>query len=266
MAVNVFLFDPAEWKPYLAGYADGKRFTVEEWSKRLDADLIFNLTTFATKGKTEGQPDTEIIINGNRLCWGKESVSDFVQVNPTDKARGYANAIKDGVVKLSYKFGGSSYRNGIGLTNKGHLIVAQTTSGYTELAFAQAVNKYVLDHKQTVKIFVLEDGGGSVQEYSRFSKLYFHATAEKRKVPTVLCIKRTAPITFTAPIYPKNPSKEQKALYQTLVGGLAADGDIGTLSTKRTKLMQAGFGFDPSLQLGVASALTFTKMGVGYKF
>ena len=264
MANNFFIFDPAVWDMKLAGTNNGTRFTAEEWAKRLNADLIFNLTTFATKGKTEGQPDTEIIVNGNRLCWGKESVSDFVQVNPTDKVRGYANAIRNGVVKLSYKFGGTSYRNGIGITSRGHIIVAQTSHVCTELAFAQAVNEFVKKRGQTVVQFVLEDGGGSVQEYSTRSKQYWTSTIEKRKIPTVIYAKYKGTPSISSLVY--NGSKgRDTGLIQTFIGGIAADEDGGPATERGIRLTQTALGFAPKLRCGICGAETAKAMGIIYK-
>lgn len=263
MANNFFIFDPAIWDLRLAGTDNGVRYTAEEWSKRLNADLIFNLTTFATRGVTVGRPDTEMFINNARLCWGQEGRSDFVQVNSTDKARGYANAIKDGVVKLSYKFGGSSYRNGIGITNKGHIIVAQTSHICTEIAFVQAVNEFVKKKGQTVKLFVLEDGGGSVQEYSTRSKLYWTATPEKRPVPTVIYAKYKGTPTISSPVY--NGSKgRDTGLIQTFIGGIAADGDGGPATANRIKAAQTALAFPALLRCGICSAYTAKALGVKY--
>lgn len=263
MANNFFIFDPNIWDLRLAGTDNGTRYTVEKWSERLNADLIFNLTTFATRGVTVGRPDTEVFINNVRLCWGKEDVSDFVQVNPTDKARGYSNAIKDGVVKLSHKFGGSSYRNGIGITNRGHIIVAQTSHKTTELAFATEVNNFIKNRGQAVKLFVLEDGGGSTQEYSTRSKLYWTATPEKRPVPTVIYAKYKGTPTISSPVY--NGSRgADTVLIQTLLGGIAADGDGGPATANRIKAAQTALAFPTSLRCGICSAYTAKALGVKY--
>ena len=260
MGYNILILDPAIWRVWLAGYSNGTKYTAEGWAKKQpDADLIFNLTTFGTR---TGIPDTETIINGVRLVWGKEKVSDFVEINQGDKVRGYSNAIKNGVINITDKFGGSSYRCGIGLTNKGHIIIAQSSTRVTELTFAQAVNSFVVARKQSVKIFVLEDGGGSVQEYAKRSKRYWTSTAEKRPVPTVICAALRGVPSLSRPIYDGAADGPDAEIIQALLGAMPVDGDPGPTTGKGIQMAQAALGFPPRLRCGILSAYTAKAMGI----
>lgn len=259
MAYNIYVLDPAVWRFELAGYNNGTRLTVRQWGQQLEADLCFNLTTF---NMANGRPDTFVRIAYKDLCYGHEGHTELIDLGGGYQCRGYSNGILGGKININRPMGGSRTRNGVGLTARGHLIIAQSTVSRTERAFCQAVNDYVLALGQTVRAFVLEDGGGSTAAYSARSRFWV-APEGGRPVPTVICAYLRQTPVITRPIY-NGIKGEDARLIQTLML-TEVDGSFGPGSASRLKTMQATFGFPAALRCGILSAYTAQKMRLDFQ-
>jgi len=263
MATNIFILDQSICKVYFAGQAfkQKKVALVEQWCAEEKADLCFNLSLF----NSNGLACSYVRAQGKDIAYGcdepgkSKNWSNRLVINSGNECNGYCNGIIDGVVKLNTPFGGSTQRNGIGITTKGDVIIAQSGTKLTELAFCNAVNTFVHESGQTVKLFVLQDGGGSVSEYSSISKLGFYPR-EKRKVATVTCVKFLELPTITSVVY--NGSKgDDTGWVQLVIGGIEADKKGGSGTANRIRQAQAALGFPKNLQCGIASAYTLSRLG-----
>ena len=259
MAYNIYVLDPAVWRVWVDGSNNGTRLTVRQWGAQLQADLCFNLTTF---NMANGKPDTYVRVAWKDLCYGHEGHSELIDFGSGYQCRGYSNGIQAGKVNINKPFGGSRTRNGVGLTDRGHIIIAQSTVSRTEKAICQAVNDYVRARGQTVRTFVLEDGGGSTAGYSARASLWV-APEGGRPVPTVLCAYLRQTPVITRPIY-NGIKGEDARLIQTLML-TEADGSFGPGSASRLKNMQATFGFPAALRCGILSAYTAAQMRIDFK-
>lgn len=261
---NILILDQSKYDVWFAGqaYKEPLLLTVKDWCIRENADLCFNLGLFdftsklacayvRSKGKDIAYGCNE---PGKSKLW-----SDKLIINNGNECNGYCNGIANGIVKLNTPMGGSRTRNGIGLTAKGDVIIAQSATKSTELAFCNAVNAFVRKNGQTVKLFVLQDGGGSTSEYSSISKLGFYPEGT-RKVATVTCVKFKTKPTITSLVYNGSKGEDTRTL-QIAVGGIECDSDGGNGTATRIKNMQAAFNFPKILQCGIAGAYTFSKMG-----
>lgn len=269
MAYNIFILDPSKYDVWFAGqkYKQPRLEYVRDWCIEEKADLCFNLGLF---NFTDKLACSYVRGKGNDLAYGcdepnkSKNWSDLLVINGQNSCRGYCNGIVNGVVKLNTPFGGSRTRNGIGMTYDGHIIIAQCGTKSTEKAFCEAVNSFVKKQNKSVKLFILQDGGGSTSEYSSLSKLNF-APEGQRKVATVVCVKFKTKPTFSTPIY--NGCKgNDVALLQLALGGVESDGIAGSGTANRIKQMQSAYAFPKALQCGIASGYTLSKMGFKTNF
>lgn len=266
MAYNIFVLDPAKWEIWLAGQPFGSKpnaqkiaKNVKAWAIQEKADLAFNLTTF---NMATGEADTYVKARWKDLSYGHEGHSALIDLGNGNQCHGYSNGIINGVVTINRPFGGARTRNGIGLTDKSHVIIAQTGHNSTEVAFCNMVNQFVRNKGQKVVAFVLEDGGGSTQEFSTRSGLIF-APEGGRNIPNVVCVKYRGTPTISSPVY--NGSKgADTELIQTILGGIAADGDGGSATATRITKAQVFHNFPTKLRCGICSAFTAKALGVKY--
>ena len=242
MSYNIYIFDQAQWEPKFAGQrneVDHIVRSVKNWALINSADLCFNLGVFDMKtGASFTYVKGPKVLTDSSGSYDKTigGRSDILKLNEFNECKGYSNGIKNGCVLINAPMGGSAMRNGIGITESGKVIIAQSASKVTEKTFASSVNNFVTKRGERVKLFVLQDGGGSTNEYSGISKLAFHATGEDRKVATVVCFKRISlpPVTRNLKLWCKG---EDVRLLQTVLGGIEADGSFGFGT--RSRLMQA---------------------------
>lgn len=269
MAYNILILDPNIYKVYFAGQSDGQRtvMNVRDWCIRENADLCFNLGVFDMKTGVSccyvKGPNMLSDAGGDKhpTIGGKSNV---LVLDSQNECKGYSNGIIDNTVKINAPMGGSSYRCGIGITNLGHRIIAQSSNTCTEAVFCNAVNTFVRKQGQTVKLFVLQDGGGSTSEYSALSKLSFYPK-EVRKVPTVVCVSFKVKPAFTSPVYNGSKGEDTKRM-QIALGGIECDGVGGNGTETRIKAMQVAYNFPKKLQNGAADAYTFSKMGFSINY
>ena len=256
MAYNILILDPADYRVWLAGQAYGStvKLPVKTWCAQEDAELCFNLGMF---DMSTGRGVTYVHTPNGDLGYGGNS--DTLSLPGGYACQGYSNGIKSGKLAINKPLGGSRTRNGIGITDRGHIIIAQSGHKVTEATFCAAVNNFVLSRSQTVKLFVLQDGGGSTAEWSNVSRLGFYPEGG-RPVTTVVCVKRKTTPTLTRPLYNGIKGDDATAL-QTILGGISCDGDFGPGTAARVKAAQKALGFPAALQCGIVSAYTAKRLG-----
>lgn len=256
MAYNILILDPATYRVWLSGqaYNTTTRLSVRDWCIHEDAELCFNLGMF---DMGSGRGITYVHTPHGDLGYG--GASDVLELPGGYACRGYSNGIKAGKISINKPLGGSRTRNGIGITDRGHIIIAQSGHKVTEATFCGAVNQYVLARSQTVKLFVLQDGGGSTAEWSNVSRLGFTPEGG-RPVSTVVCVSRKTTPVLSRPIYNGCKGDDVSAL-QLILGGISTDGDAGPATAARIKACQKALGFPSALQCGIVSAYTAKKLG-----
>lgn len=193
--------------------------------------MCFNLSFF---NMFNGEPVTYVKGQGYDLGYGKESVPS-ITVSPGNVCNGEKVGISDNTVVVA-KGGTARSRNGIGLTKLGRIIIAQSTTKVTERNFCLEVAEQVsMYYKDRVDLFLMEDGGGSTQSYSNFSRLTV-APEGGRKVPVVTCVELRGPMKLH-PMKVGSKGEEVRFL-QMILGGLVCDGSYGNLTYKRVKEAQ----------------------------
>ena len=270
MAFNIYVLSPTQAQIWFAGQPTGTGMlkTVKQWGIDNGADLCFNLAEF--NASTNKLSCCEVVAQGRRISWGYADRSDMLYIDDKNYCRGYSNGIKDGIVKLNKAKGGKRTRNGIGITDKGYRIIAQSSHKCTEKDFCDAVNANVKNKGQKVKLFILEDGGGSTTSYSSRSKLIFNPEPDNPKKPevqrpvaTVVCVRFTNIPIMTRPIA-KDCNGNDVMMLQMILGGIEVDGNAGTGTKSRIIAAQTALGMAPNLRLGAASALTYKRLGLVY--
>lgn len=263
MAYNILYLDPAKWRVWFAGqkYRTFETHKAMEWCRIEGADLCFNLTTF---NMANGMADTYVKAKGQDIAYGQENAGvKLLTIDQNNQCLGYSNGIINGSIAINHPMGGKRTRNGIGISNKGYVIIAQSSTNTTENGFCVAVNNFVRARLDTVKLFLLEDGGGSTQEYSNMSKLNF-APEGGRKCPTVVCVKQKAPQIVDDVVYKGGKNKADIELVQIALGGIECDGIAGTGTATRIRLAQKALGFPVALQCGIAGGKTIRAFGFSY--
>lgn len=248
MAYNIYIFDQTEWS---VTFRIGRPTSLKKWASNA---LVFNLSLFDMR--TGEICDYVKAENG---IAGKDRYTEIVKVGACECA-GYSNAIIKGVVSIQAPLGGSRTRNGIGLTASGKVIIAQSSHKVTERAFAEAVNAFIKAQKETVDMFILQDGGGSTGEYSGLSRLSFSPEGG-RPVPAVTIVK-----SLYRPVFPcvervlsKGKKGDDVKLLQTVLGGIEADGIFGNGTRSRVQQAQRAFGL---IADGIAGPLTLKALGL----
>lgn len=262
------LFDlKNDWNAWFAAasaYRDSpkKAYTANSFAYMQNADLVTNLALFKMKNN-----ETINYVRTTALqevgYGGTEKFGIILELNWANKCAGYAVAIKNGVVQPNNRvsnpyLGGASCRNGIGFTEDGRLIIAQSTNKVSEKVFANKINSVIpAMYGVKVRLFLFEDGGGSTQQYSAISKLNFTPMGV-RAVPTVTCLKRKS--------FPKVTRTLQKGDFgwdvvtlQTILGGISCDGSYGGGTANRVKAFQKANKLPVT---GVADQKTLQALGL----
>ena len=235
------VYDPKLWDVSFSGtpYATTpkKKGKAQAWANgEVDgrkADVVYNLGFFDMKNYS-----TVTYVKARGYDIGYGGIADRLTVSSGNVCGGEAKrglGIRDNEV-LTPSGGDARSRNGIGITAQGRIIVAQSTTKVTRRNFCKEVTLQVNQHwKDTVKLFLLEDGGGSTQYYSRIS-LLGNAPEGGREVPTVSCFKlKVAPKLH--PMKVGNKGEDVRFL-QLILGGLVCDGSYGNQTFKRVKESQ----------------------------
>lgn len=261
MSYNVFLFDPNIFIWWLAGQKlkepikSERTKTVQEWCRIEKADICFNLGIF---GMASGLGCSHVYAKGQWSSYGSEK-PQTLELNAYNKCKGYSDGIINGQIKINLPMKGSALRNGVGMTEDGFLIVAQTSHATTETVFCNEVNSKVKARGHKVKLFTLQDGGGSTAATSSICHV---STGGSRKVANVLCIQFKQPPTFTMPIYNGRKGDEAGIMQTALI--IDADKDFGVNSTKR--LNQALATILPKGYNNVADAYALKKFGFNVRY
>lgn len=253
MAYNIFILDLNKWNVWFDGQKPGvgQLKTVKNWAIDKKADLCFNLGYFNFSDKlsvTYVKNPQGVISEGG---W-----SDIVRFNGNE-CRGYSNAIVHGITNVQYPRRDVRTRNGIGITQSGKVIIAQTSHKVSEITFANYVNHFVAKRYEVVELFVLQDGGGSTSQYSNRSKLNF-APEGSRAVATVTCANYIGKEKITR-VLCSGKSGEDVRLLQTIIGGIEADGIYGSGTKSRVKATQRALGLVAD---GIAGQLTLRALGL----
>ena len=253
MPCNTYIFDPKVWSVRFDGPkidTNGVKF-IDDWGHVTGADLCFNLGIFVMK---TGVSCTYVKSHKGIHSYGLEGKSRLLDLDGINACCGYSNGITDNMVLVNHPMGGSSYRNGIGITTTGEVIIAQTSTKTTEKTFCQKVLSDCVKRGYRVKTFILEDGGGSTSMRSNLSNLNFYP-AGKRKVATITCVSRKYPIALKRYSPKKDDnglpiernlalgcSGEDVRMLQMVLGGIECDGLYGTGTYKRVKEAQKALG------------------------
>ena len=258
MSCNVFLFDPNIFIWWLAGqnYKEKRVETVQRWCEIEQADLCFNLGIFSM---SSGLGCSHVYAKGKWIAYGNDK-PQTLELNPYNKCKGYSDGIINGQIRINYPMRGSALRNGVGMTEDGFLIVAQTSHATTETVFCNEVNSKVKARGHKVRLFTLQDGGGSTAATSSICHV---STGGSRKVANVLCIQFKQPPTFTMPIYNGRKGDEAGLMQTALI--IDADKDFGANSTKRLNQALANSGL-PKGYTNVADAYALKKFGFNVRY
>ena len=231
--------------------------TAKTFCQEQKADLCWNLALF-----NFGDHQTVNYVRARGMQdIGYGGVGVNLELSWQDQCSGYAVAIKNGKVvshnkKTNPYMGGTAYRNGIGLTEDGRVIIAQSMKKVSENAFASKINLIVPQAYNTkIKLLLFEDGGGSVQEYSARSKLNF---LNNRMVATVTCAKYKGPQKITRDLIQGYKGEDVRFLQQIL-GGIPCDGSFGSQTKSRLKSAQKALGLK---QTGKCDEATRKALGI----
>lgn len=258
MSYHIPIFDPAIFRLWITGqnYLEKRTEYVRDWCKQEDADLCFNLGIF---GMATGLGCSDVTSKGRPIAYGNHTPKLLV-IDGNNSCRGYSDGIVDGAVKINFPMHGKALRNGLGVTDKGVFFVAQTNHAVTEVVFCNYVNEYMKVRGHRVKLFTLQDGGGSTSEYSAVSGLNF-APGGNRKVANALCVKLRKPPTISHTLYVGCPYADEVKLAQTMLGGIEVDGSFGAGTKARVLAAQKAWGFPVGLQCGVLGTMTLRALG-----
>lgn len=260
------VYDPKLWDIWFEGTPYNskpkKRGTAKEWAATNKADVVYNLGFFNMSNF-----DTVTYVKAKGFDVGYGGSPERLTVSPGNVCGAEADdkngkkwgvGIKDNVV-VEPSGGDARSRNGIGITPTGKIIIAQSTNKVTRRSFCTSVATQIKNYyKDTVKIFLMEDGGGSTQSYSNFSKLTI-APEGGRKVPTVTCVKLRVPLKLTKTM--RTGSKgEDVRLLQMVLGGLECDGSYGNATKARVKAAQKALKI---AQDGSCGPITLKALGLG---
>lgn len=258
--VIVHVFDQTYWSVRFGGTPyktrPRKADKAREWATGecdgRKADIVYNLAYF-----NMADYSTVNYVHALGYDVGYGGVPERVVINNDNVCGGYAVGIRDNSVVIG-KGGTSRTRNGIGITALGRIVVAQSTAKITERNFCLAVAEQVsMYYKDRVKLFLMEDGGGSTQMYSAISKLGI-APEGGRKVPTVTCATRKTPLKVSRVL--KIGCKGEDVRYlQMILGGLECDGSFGNATRKRVKECQKALGLSVD---GSCGPLTQAALGL----
>lgn len=253
--VNILILDRKKFKVTFWGqsYNTCDCYYVEEWCKQQNVDLCFNLGLF---NMYNHRACNYVRSSKGDLAYG--GASNTLVLDNANQCKGYSNAIIDGVVKINRRLDSRARtRNGIGLTTTGEVIIAQSPYSYTELTFAKLVNSKVKARGYKVKLFVLQDGGGSTSEYSNISNTNF-APEGRRKVATVTYVKFLYVPKFERVLKKGSKGSDVEEL-QIMLGGLDADGSFGPKTKTALLSVQKKLGLKQTGILDEATGIALSK-------
>lgn len=257
--VIVNILDKRYWDVWIAGshYNTKPKImrTVKDWCIAEKADVAYNLALF---NFSDGKTVTFVHNPVGDIGYGGKG--EIVHLNQQNYCRGYSSGITNNKVVINAPLGGSRTRNGVGLTSDNNVIIAQSNTKMTEKSFCNKVLQIAGKQGAFIKLFVLEDGGGSTAHYSAVSRLGF-APEGVRKVPTVLCLRRKNPPKVTRTLQRGCKGDDVKLLQQVL-GGIEVDGSFGigiNGTRQRVIAAQKALGLK---QDGIAGPATLKALGL----
>lgn len=255
MSYNIITLRPSIWDVRFAGQAYRSRevASVKTWNERNHADLTFNLGLF---NMSTGEGYTYVRNETGDLGYGGKS--ETLWINNENCCKGYSNGIIQGKVSVDYPMGGKRTRNGIGITTDGSVILAQSSHLAYEEAFARAVNEFIIKDNKRVKLFVLQDGGGSTSEYSGLSGLGFYPEG-RRNVATVTCASLKAIPRFERTLRIGSRGEDVLVL-QIILGGIQADGSFGFETYRRLKEFQKAVSLTADGSFGPITRRVLTEI------
>lgn len=261
MAVNVLILDPKKYPVQLGGqaYTTTTVKYVQDWCKTGNADLCFNLGMFNMSGPTKNQGIAYVHTPTGDLGYGGDS--DILELPGGYACRGYSNGIVNGAISINAPIRPVNIkrtRNGIGITKSGKVIIAQSGTSLTEWAFCDAVNRFVIKQTETVKLFVLQDGGGSTSEYSAISKLNFRPEGA-RKVTTVAYVYILEKPKIDRVLRYNCKRGDDVKFLQMVLGGIEVDGSFGAGTRARVMEFQRAVRLVPD---GICGPLTQKALGL----
>lgn len=262
--VLTHVYDPKLWNVWFEGtpydIEPKEMKTANEWADATKADVVYNLGSFNAKTN-----ETTIYIKAKGREVGYGGAQERLTVSPGNVCGAKADSdgkkwglgIRDNMVVEPT---GGSYKscNGIGITPSGKIIIAQSDGRIMKRDFCLEVCRQVkIYFKDTVKMFLIEDGGKNTQFYSNFSKLSMIPETEK-KVPTVTCVKMRLKLKLTRTMT-TGIGGEDVRLLQMILGGLECDGVYGNATKARVKAAQKALGIT---QDGSCGPITLKALGL----
>lgn len=262
--VITHVYDPVMWDIWFEGTPRTVRpkelKTAKEWAESAKADVAYNLGFFDAKThkttsyvKSKGQ-DLGPLRSQNRLTVSPGNVCGS---EPDEDGKKWGLGIKDNeVIEPS----GGDYRsqNGIGITARGKIIIAQTNGRSNRRDFCTEVKRQVKVHfKDTVKLFLMENGGKNTQSYSNFSKLDMIPELGC-PVATVTCVRMRVRVKLSRTLT-IGMSGEDVRLLQMILGDLECDGVYGNITKARVKAAQKALGITED---GTCGLITLKALGL----
>lgn len=264
------MFDPKDYDMWFAGgtygdhsLANGK--SLKTWCTQEKADLCFNGTWFnmptAANKKDNIAYDTVCFMVGKGKQIGYGGVYERIAFDSRNIIGGCYVGIKDDKIVFN-DTKTSTARNGIGQTTDGRYFMVQTTS-MTNKACCQKTYDWVHKKYNTkIKLFILEDGGGSVGVYSSKSKLLWAPKkegADGRYVANVICFKRRTTAPKIERVLKRGCKGDDVKVLQQTIGGVEIDGSYGPAMVTRVKQVQKALGL---AQDGSCGPATLTALGL----
>lgn len=242
-------------------------YTLATWSKQLDADLVFNLAFFNTKGAADVKNRTlQYLRIPNVGECGYGGTEERLTLPSGHVVSGWHLGVVNGEVKNNYKDSKRS-RNMLGILFDGRILQVQTDykkgKAYTEKEVCAAAAEYARAKLGSrLSLLLVMDAGGSTGCYSRMSKLLFAPEKEGkdgRAVPSVFWVRRkdNAPMISRA-LYQGLLGEDVKIL-QSALSGVEIDGIYGPMTRARVIEAQKQLKLDPD---GKAGPLTQRALGL----
>jgi len=200
---NIIILDPKLWK---IGYESlpynnkGNEYpkTLKQWCEDLKADVVWNLAAFNPASykniinQCAGRTIHYLKARGTERGYGSESTKITVGPDANNQVSGYTHissgvCVIDNVIQKGISTCKTA-RNLHGITSTGKYIIVQTESCTEAVACRAAINR-ANQIGEKIKLLLTEDGGGSVGQYSRLTKMMYAPKKEGsdgRKVASVV--------------------------------------------------------------------------------